>query len=283
MRSETIGWVGGVAIIAGVAFTLFLAVQPRSLLRHLVAKYLAAMDARLRALFLKIDAKSILGLQALALICAIYLTLKVELRFALAVPAILAAPKVVLSSLRKARLRAIESQLNGWLAVMANMFKVTGSLADALAHSMELVRGPLGQELDLVLKELRVGAPLPEALRTFAQRVRNDALSTVVTILLMGRTTGGELPTLLDETAAALRERARLEGVVRKQTAMGRVQLVVLFSAPPIIVLMFYQVDPTFFDPLTQSGVMGHLIIAAAASIWVGSLVMARNILKTDL
>jgi tight adherence protein B len=115
-----------------------------------------------------------------------------------------------------------------------------------------------------------------------AARVNSRVVTSHIATLLVGRTTGGELPALLEQSAASLREMARLEGVVRTQTAQGRAQLVVLVAAPMVIVVAFRMVEPTFFEPLFDSPI-GNLIAVAAVALWIGALVWARKVLDVDL
>lgn len=276
-------WLGcaliGVALFLGAAVGF----SRNGPLMHVGRRYVDWLDYGCKDVFAETDGRELVAAQALGVVLAVGLAVAYDQRAALAVPLVLAAPVLYLSSARKQRRQEIEGQLNGWLLMLANMLQVTGSLTEALSHTADLTRGALGQEIDLLLKEQRVGSPLSDALRNMGARVGSPLLSSVVTIMLVGRMAGGQLPSLLEETAAAIRERARLEAVVRKQTAMGRAQLVVLFLGPPIIVYMFRRVDPAFFQPLFDNGAIGYGLAVVALVFWLASLVMARRILAVDI
>ncbi len=70
---------------------------------------------------------------------------------------------------------------------------------------------------------------------------------------------------MLDGAAAALRELARLEGVVRTKTAEGKAQAFVIGLLPAPLVLGVHAMDPKFFAPLAQS-FLGNLVVAGAAT-----------------
>jgi hypothetical protein len=78
------------------------------------------------------------------------------------------------------------------------------------------------QEVDLALKEMKVGSTLDQALLHMAARVGSRQLDSALSSILIGRQVGGNLPRVLETTAGTLREMRRLEGVVRTKTAGAR-------------------------------------------------------------
>ncbi len=283
IHNSTIAYVGIALFVLGVSAIFWLGLRPgapafRKLLRHH-----KALERELKALYVPLSANKFVSLWISTMVALLVAAFIVEpLCVALAL-IVAVAPLWLLPYLRKRRSAQLEAQLPAWLSILSNFLKVSGSVSDSLRQTVDMTRGPLGQELDLLLKELRLGNPLPEALKNTAARVQSTVFSTVVAIILVGRKTGGELPNVLNETAASLRERMRLEGVLRKQTAMGRSQMVILFISPPVIIFMFEKADPGFFRPLVEGGFLGQLIMASAALMWLGAMFAARKILAVDL
>jgi tight adherence protein B len=115
-----------------------------------------------------------------------------------------------------------------------------------------------------------------------AGRIGSRQVDSALSALLIGRQIGGNLPKILDGTAASLREMARLEGVVRSKTAEGKAQLWVLAVFPVVLMLAFNAVKEGYFDPLTQS-ITGYVVIVLAVVFWISSLVTARTILDVDI
>ncbi|HKE17693.1 MAG TPA: type II secretion system F family protein, partial [Kofleriaceae bacterium] len=142
-------------------------------------------------------------------------------------------------------------------------------------------RPPLRQELDLVLKEVRLGATLEDALRMMAERVKSITVATVVTLLLVGRRTGGEMPGLLETAAATLREMNRLDRLIRSKTAEGKLQTIILAAAPVGLYFGFKTVEPHFFDPLYAS-LLGWILLGGAIVLWALAIFTARKILNVD-
>ena len=273
---------GGALLVLGVAVALFFSLDsPHSGLRKAVTRHIAELDKELRFLLWKTSGKRIAQGQ---LVCAFGVVLLSiwDLRALVLLALVYLGPSYWMRRARRQRVQKIEEQLDGWLLMLANMLKATGSLGEAIRATGDLAHGPIGEEIDLVLKEIRLGATTEQALSAMATRINSRLVTSHIATLLVGRTTGGELPALLEQSAASLREMARLEGVVRTQTAQGKAQLMVLVGAPMLIVAAFRMVEPNFFDPLFDSPI-GNVVAITAVALWIGALVWARKVLDVDL
>jgi tight adherence protein B len=282
MKLDVLGWTALVFVVVGCAGVFGLALSEKGPVRRFWIQYLGFLDRKRRVLFLKPTARQIVGYQIAAMLGALAWAATAESRALALVPVVALAPKVLFPYLQRRRVSRIEDQLDGWLTVVANMLQVTSSLTDALAQSLHLTRAPLGQEVDLMLKEVKLGMPLASGLRTMADRVGSQLLGNIITVMVIGRTSGGAMPTLLEEIASTLRERKRLEGVIRRHTASARTQLMVMVAAPFVILYLVYKAEPTYFDPLFND-ILGYLLIAGAIVMWLVAIQLARKILAVDI
>ena len=87
---------------------------------------------------------------------------------------------------------------------------------------------------------------------------------------------------MLTAAATALRELARLEGVVRCKTAEGKAQAWVIGAIPFPLIWLLQAISPGYFQPLLDS-FAGHLAIGAAVLFWLVALFVARKILSVDV
>ena len=141
---------------------------------------------------------------------------------------------------------------------------------------------PLSQEVELAVKEMRVGTTLDQALLRMAGRIGSRQLDSALSAIIIGRQIGGNLPKILATTAETLREMARLEGVIRSKTAEGKAQMWVLAIFPFLLLLALNAMKEGYFDPLTQS-VAGYVVAILAAGFWIASIVVARKVLAVDV
>ena len=176
----------------------------------------------------------------------------------------------------------LDRQADGFALALSNSLKSTASLGAAVETAAHLMDGPTAEEIQLAVKETRVGRSLAEALEAVGARAGSRKLAIVLAAVLIAREIGGNLPKVLDTTASTLREMERLEGVVRQKTAEGRMQMWGLSLAPVVLCYCLYKVEPTYFEPLMTTTI-GHLIAFAALLLYVAGLLVARKMLVVDI
>ncbi len=246
--------------------------------------HLSRIDGRLQLVRARVTGRQIMLGQGALLACMLCLgawsaTWTVP---ALSAIAGVLGPRWWLARMHTARIVAIEAQLDTWLLLLAHALKATPALGEAMASTTTLVGGPLGQELELALREHALGSPLNVALVAMTNRVGSPVLSVAATTLEVARRTGGSLSQTLERSAASLREMARLEGVVRVKTAEGRSQAWVVSCVPAIVLWMLHELSPELIDVLFAS-TRGHVVLLIAALMWIGAIASAVRILRVDI
>ena len=196
--------------------------------------------------------------------------------------AALALPSVVIERCRRERGVAIERQVDGFLTKMANALRVTSSIGDALRWLEGALEAPLREEIERTNRDMRLGQPLDGALLDLGQRAGSATLAASITAMLIARRTGGDLARNLDAMAASLREMGRLERVLQAKTAEGRVQLWVLGSVPFGMAALLDTFSPGYFEPFGR-GLLGLVLAAVAALLWLAAILVARRVLDVAL
>ncbi len=284
LSSSLAGWLSIImmAIGSGVAVWIMVA-DEESFFHAKWNQYVAAIEAETRFLFLQRSAKSIVQMQAAAVIGILVLyQLTGQFLFLAFLLAALVFPLVWLRAQRGKRIEMLEEQLDGWLLMLANTLKATPAIAEAMRSTIRLVQEPMQQEVDLIVKENQLGTPLDQALMNAANRIKSPTVGGSLAMLVVARQTGGDLPTILETSAGSLREMARLEGVVRTKTAEGKGQVWVLGSMPWLMALALSQMDETWWPALSQT-FTGNVIITVAFIMWSGAILWGRKILAVDI
>lgn len=277
-------WVGVVAASVGLALVAFGTVASEdSVLRRAWNARASADDAVLRFVRAPIDGHVFVALQLGILIAAAVAALVEEDVVLLALGAgMVLLMRVVLSRRRAQRVATIEAQLDTWLGSLANALRSTPSLGEALAVTTEVIRGPISEEIDHLLKQTKLGLPLDRALLEFSDRIASPLLTSALAALLVGRQTGGDLPVILQETAAGLREMARLQGVLDAKTSESRMQAYVMLGIPFVVLFAIHRIDTTWLEPLSSTSV-GLIASGVAAALWLGAVILARRILDVSM
>jgi len=275
----------GVACAAlSIALGIGVAVlAPDTLVRRLLFRYIAGLERRMRLMFIDTRGMHIVIGQGVAIVLALGLALSgFGLHCLIAIPLIVVGPSLMLERMRKRRVQRIEQVLDGFVLQLANALRATPSTGKALASIQAVIPPPLDREIELVLREMRVGSTLEQALANLSARVRSFQLDAAMSGLLIGRQTGGNVPEILDSAAQTLREIARLQGVLRAKTAEGRAQANVLAAFPLLLLFAFDMASPGYFRPLTESAT-GLMVMVVAVALWIASVILTRRIMEVEL
>lgn len=276
--------VGSLLLVSGVFFLVSSeAKRKRHPGQEQLARYSAYVERMVRLCFLKVSTKAIVRGQMLGIALGIVLFAATGDPPCLFVSvAAIAVPPLYLVMERSKRIVAIDAQADGFILALANSLKAVPSCGAALQSVLPMLRDPIQQEIAIVLKEMRVGTSLEQALLNASGRVKSPALDSALSAVLVGRQVGGNLPKVLETTANTMREMNRLGGVVKSKTAEGRAQLWVLAVFPFGIAFAFSTVSPGYFAPL-QASFLGNITSAVAIFFWMGALIVARKVLEVDL
>jgi tight adherence protein B len=284
MKFLLIKW-GSVALITIALFVVtYVSIADReSASRRAYERYLALLARQQRKIFVFSPPETVVVGQIVGVVVVIALAIILEMPLLwFALFAVFLGPTWYLDRQRHERVHKIEDQVDGFILALANALKTTPSIGDALKSVQSIIGDPIKQEVELVIKEMRVGSTLDHALLLMANRVGSRVLDTALSSVLVGQKVGGNLPKILETMANSLRQMKRLDGVVRTKTAEGKMQLWVLAIFPFAIVALIATASQGYFDPLTTT-FTGYICSSLAVIFWIGSLVVARNILTVDI
>ena len=196
------------------------------------------------------------------------------------VPGLLLAlvPLVWVGYQRAKRFRQFNAQLPDAVDLIARALRAGQSLTGALVTVAEEIDDPLGPEFQLCADEMNYGLPFREAVNNLLRRFPVQELQFLISAMLVQRETGGNLPELLDKTAAVLRARIQLQQKVRVYTAQGRMTGAVLLALPFVAFILTNLLRPGYTEPLFETETGHHLIYATLASMALGTYCIRRII-----
>lgn len=281
---DALRW-GSLAVIGLALFfgTWLMAADETGLPYRYWARYCASLERKMRTMFIFTPGRliALTQLTIMFLLFASNLMLDLPLWY-VGVLITAVAPSIYLQLELRKRVVKIEDQLDNFMLALANALKSTPSIGAAFNSVVAVIDDPIKSEVDLALKEMKVGSTLDQALLHMASRVGSRQLDSALSSILIGRQVGGNLPKVLETTATTLREMKRLEGVIRTKTADGRMQLWVIGAMPLVFIVGFGVMWPGYFDPLTKN-LTGYMIIGFVVGAWVSALILARKVLAVDI
>jgi tight adherence protein B len=180
--------------------------------------------------------------------------------------------------MRNRRMRAFDTALAHAIDMMARSLRAGHSVAGSIEIVAQGCPEPAGSEFAEVFRQQNFGLPLRDALMQMLDRVPSQDLRVLVTGILVQRETGGNLVEILDRTVMVIRERQRIHGEIRTQTAQGRLTGWILTALPVVMLVLINLVDPGYSKILFTDPDGRKLIYAGCVCIALGAFFIRQII-----
>lgn len=219
------------------------------------------------------------ALSGLAFGGAVYVVTEREVMAAIFGAIGLVVPVVVAMSVRARRQKAIMDQLPSMAEEMARCARSGRNLDHAFMVVASDTPSPLGDELRISARRMEMGIDIGSAVQDLASRTGVSTLTMLSSALAVHQDTGGDLISVLERLATAVRD--RLHFVSRQRAAtiasrMGATMMVII----PILVMSFYLFrDPNYMTNLLSS-FWGRLSLWTAVILQVVGCLLVYRILS---
>jgi len=191
-------------------------------------------------------------------------------------------PKIAFKFLTKRRQTRFISQLPDMLQSTSTAMKAGSSLNHAIESVVIEDSGPISQEFDLFLRELRVGVDFNQALDNIYLRIPLVDFKLVVSGMQISREIGGNLADTLERLADTLRRKLEMEGKIDALTAQGRAQGIVMTGLPIILGYILYLMEPEQMS-LMWTQWYGWMVLAVVAFMEIAGYLVIRKIVNIDV
>jgi tight adherence protein B len=187
-------------------------------------------------------------------------------------------PFGVLAWKRSRRLLKFEEQFPEALDLLSRALKAGHALTTGLQMVADEMPAPVGPEFRMLYDQQNFGMPLPEALRSFADRVPLLDAKFFVTAVMIQRDSGGNLSEILDNLASVIRDRFKVKRQIRVISAHGRLTGFVLFMVPPSLAAVLFTLNPDHIRVLVNDPLGVRLILLAVFLQVTGGLIIRKLI-----
>ena len=200
----------------------------------------------------------------------------------LAVVAAGAAPGLALAWLRRRRLTSLRAQWPDATMLISGALRAGSSLPQAIAQAAREMPSPCGRELDLVVREQRLGVGLDAAMASLERRVPLEDVTLCAAALRIAQESGGNLAETLERLADTLRRKAAVEGRIDALTAQGRLQGWVMAALPLVVGAALFVIEPQAMQPLVSTW-QGWAVCGVVVALLVLGLHAIRRIVDIDV
>lgn len=194
---------------------------------------------------------------------------------------LLVSATVVVFYLRRKRSRRVgqfAEQLPDVIDVIVRSLRAGHPLPTALALVAREMPDPAGPEFSILVDEVNYGRDLTEALDNLHGRVGYPELRFMVAAVAIANQTGGNLGEILSRLATMLRLRFRLRRRVRALSAEGRFSGLALSGLPVILFGIINLVSPSYYAEFWTSSSAGTVVTVALTMLAVGNLIIYRMV-----
>ncbi|MBD9482219.1 type II secretion system F family protein [Pseudomonas sp. PDM14] len=167
-------------------------------------------------------------------------------------------PRFVFKQMSKKRLKKFEEQLPDAFMMLSSSLQSGASLTMALENVVQQSPAPLSQEFGLLIKNIRLGVTLEDALLKLEKRIPMPSFIMASSAIRISREVGGNLVETINTMAAMLRRKRVMEGKIDSLTAQGRAQGTFMALLPVFLAGILSAIEPEAMSQLytTRNGLM---------------------------
>jgi tight adherence protein B len=179
---------------------------------------------------------------------------------------------------RQKRIARFTELLPDAIDVIIRGVRVGFPLPVALDLAAREMPDPIGTEFGMTSDEITFGQDVRTAIENLYRRVGHEDLLFFVVAINVQNQTGGNLAEVLSRLSRLLRSRSKLRLKIRSLSAEGRVSAIVLSLMPFILFAGIALISPGYFAEIRNEGIVMPALIYGAISLLLGNIVMNRMV-----
>jgi tight adherence protein B len=179
---------------------------------------------------------------------------------------------------RTRRVARFAQQLPDAIDLIVRGVRVGYPLPVALGLVAREMPEPIGTEFGLTSDEITFGQDVKTAVENLYRRVGQDDLLFLVVAINVQSQTGGSLAEILVRLSRLVRNRAKVQLKIRALTAEGRVSAKFLSAMPFVLFAVVSLVSPAYFGEIRHHPIVVPALIYAALSLIIGNIMMYRMV-----
>ena len=187
-------------------------------------------------------------------------------------------PFWALTRLRAKRRDKFTEQFPEALDIIVRSLRAGHPVPAAIRMVAREMADPVGTEFGMVEDEIVYGLDIETAMRNMLDRVGQEDLPLFVTSVAIQASTGGNLAEILSNLTEVVRARARMRRKIKAVSAEGRISALILTVAPVILFLVLNWLTPNFYSAHWNHPWMMWGLGGAAVWMAIGNFIMRRMV-----
>lgn len=197
---------------------------------------------------------------------------------ALAVFASPALTYLFLRNVRQRRIARFAEQLPDAIDLIVRGLRVGYPIPAALGLIGREMPAPIGPEFAMTADEIAFGQDIKTAVDHLCRRVGQEDLRFLAVAISVQSQTGGNLAEVLSRLSRLVRTRANVQLKIKALTAEGRISAKFLSLMPFILFAVVSLISPTYFGDIRDHPLVVPAMIYGAISLIIGNILMYRMV-----
>ena len=175
----------------------------------------------------------------------------------------------------------LEERFADAVGALAAAVRSGASLTQAIRYAATEAAPPVRDDLSGIVEQLDTGIALDQALRSWSATRPHANVELVVGALELHRRSGGDLPAVLDQVVAAIRDRVSISREVRSLTAQARMSAWILGLLPVGFFAFLWltsrrDIEGAMSTPIGIACIIGGLLLELGAFVWIRKLLVVE-------
>jgi tight adherence protein B len=180
------------------------------------------------------------------------------------------------------RLRKFLEQFPDGLDMIGQSLQAGLGLTQSMIFVAKEMPDPMGTEFSVFIEEVNLGLPLGDALKKFEERMNLPEVRLFNTALMVQREVGGSLAELLNKLANIIRDRFRIERLIKSLTAQNRISAWTVCSVAPCLAVFMFMREREMMNEMLINPI-GRGMLAAALVLEICGILTFRKLIKIHI
>lgn len=185
-------------------------------------------------------------------------------------------PGLWTAKLQKDRKNKFHTQLIDALMILSSSLKGGLSLIQSIEEVVNEMPYPVAEEFGEVLRQVKLGYSLEEALEELRGRMSSEETDLLVTAVTLTQQTGGDLPEVLSNLVQTMREKNKVFQQIKTLSMQGKIQGVVMSLLPIVFFFVVTSMNKDFFQVMLKEQIGRYLLMGAVGAQIVGMFLIFK-------
>jgi tight adherence protein B len=190
----------------------------------------------------------------------------------------LGLPRFFLNIKAKKRQKLFMEDFPDALESMMRLLKAGMPVSEAIKMVGREFTGPMGEVMERVYDQQKIGVPLPEAVLDAAKRMPLTEMQMFATAIAIQTQTGSSLSEVLQNLAGVIRSRFKLKRKVQALSSEAKASAMIIGALPVVVATGLYFVNREYIEVLFTDPTGKFLLGSAVGWMMIGVLVMRQMI-----